>query len=269
MKINEWELLYKLSDSRKWRARCRCGNEYDVFKSNVTSGKSKRCRKCQAEMQKETTGLRTHGLSRKLPKLYNVWSGIKRRCYNKNQKSYADYGKKGIAMCDEWLNSYESFYNWAIENGYKEGLEFDRIDSSGNYEPLNCRLITKSENISIAHTGRVPTINQKDKLTSTVTGLSEDDLSELIEAITSGHFKSQELADIVGVERHTLKRLAKRYGYEPKWRKGAFTRMDVDNIRNDVYIMSIKDIIKKYKSNHETIGCIINKRGTYGTEYYI
>lgn len=78
-------------------------------------------------------------------KLYMVWGGIKRRCLNPRQKSYRHYGAKGVRICDEWLD-YEEFRSWAIQSGYRQGLCIDRIDPKGNYQPSNCRWITKSDN---------------------------------------------------------------------------------------------------------------------------
>ena len=70
---------------------------------------------------------------------------MKSRCYNKNNKDYADYGGRGITIYPEWRNSFIAFYNWAMSNGYNEPLEIDRIDNSGNYEPSNCRWVTRKE----------------------------------------------------------------------------------------------------------------------------
>ena len=72
-------------------------------------------------------------------KIYKVWSGIKQRCFNPNSNRYKNYGGRGISICDEWKNSFETFCKWALENGYKEGLSIDRIDHEKNYEPSNCR----------------------------------------------------------------------------------------------------------------------------------
>lgn len=71
---------------------------------------------------------------------------MKARCYKPKSTGYQWYGGKGIRVCDEWLNKYEPFRDWAMDNGYKEGLSIDRINSNSNYEPENCRWITRSVN---------------------------------------------------------------------------------------------------------------------------
>ena len=70
---------------------------------------------------------------------------MKTRCYNPNFIYYCNYGGRGIIICDEWLNDFKAFYEWAINNGYKEGLTIDRINNDGIYEPSNCRWITRAE----------------------------------------------------------------------------------------------------------------------------
>ncbi len=78
-------------------------------------------------------------------KLYNIWIGMKGRCYNPNHKDYKWYGGKGITICDEWLNNFEAFQQWSYAHGYKEGLSINRINSDNNYCSENCRWITLSE----------------------------------------------------------------------------------------------------------------------------
>lgn len=78
-------------------------------------------------------------------RLYRLYYKIKARCYNPNQAHYSLYGGKGIKMCREWEGSYVSFRDWSYSNGYKDGLQIDRINPKGNYSPDNCRWVTTSE----------------------------------------------------------------------------------------------------------------------------
>ena len=82
-------------------------------------------------------------------KVYEVLHSIRQRVLNPNNTSYKNYGGRGITVCDEWLdkdNGYANFINWALSNGYKEGLEIDRKNTNGNYEPNNCHFVTSEEN---------------------------------------------------------------------------------------------------------------------------
>jgi len=93
---------------------------------------------------RETIGERTrkHGMAN--TRLYAAWCGMKLRCYNSHYKHFDRYGGRGIKVCDEWKNSFEPFRDWALQNGYIEGVSgkeqsLDRIDVDGNYCPENCR----------------------------------------------------------------------------------------------------------------------------------
>lgn len=82
-------------------------------------------------------------LESKRSRLRTLWGGMKSRCYAKQNIAYKHYGERGITVCDEWLNDFENFYEWAITHGYCSYLTIDRIDVNGNYEPSNCRWVSQ------------------------------------------------------------------------------------------------------------------------------
>ena len=83
----------------------------------------------------------THGLTNTRP--YQIWYNMKERCNNENCPAYESYGNRGIKVCKEWSNSFESFLGWAMLNGYRSDLTLDRIDNDKGYEPSNCRWVTQ------------------------------------------------------------------------------------------------------------------------------
>lgn len=87
-----------------------------------------------------------HGMAKKGNEhpIYLAWSGMKKRCLNLNSTNYKNYGGRGISVCDRWLK-FENFRDDMLAS-WQEGLQLDRIDVNGNYEPSNCRWVTRSEN---------------------------------------------------------------------------------------------------------------------------
>ena len=78
-------------------------------------------------------------------RLYRIWTEMKRRCENSDRPNYRNYGGRGIKVCQEWKNSFETFREWALSNGYSDELSIDRIDNDDNYEPSNCHWVTDRE----------------------------------------------------------------------------------------------------------------------------
>lgn len=131
-------LYSNLKYKRIWRCECVCGSFVNVYSENLKSGHTQSCGCYQAERAKESH--EKHGKSR--TRLYKIHLKMKARCYNEKTSRYANYGGRGIKICEEWLNEkngFENFYTWAITHGYSDNLSIDRINVNGNYEPKNCR----------------------------------------------------------------------------------------------------------------------------------
>lgn len=88
----------------------------------------------------------THGYCKYHHRLYNLWVTMRTRCNNPHRKKYKDYGGRGIKVCDEWNRSAKAFCEWALSNGYAEGLQLDRINNDKGYGPDNCRWVTPKQN---------------------------------------------------------------------------------------------------------------------------
>lgn len=124
-----------------WLCRCDCGTLRIVLSNDLRVGKTKSCG-CLNKENITTNGL-THGMT--YSKLYRIWKAMKERCQNPNHKFHSYYGGRGIIVCEEW-QKFEPFYEWSMKNGYSDELEIDRIDVNGNYEPSNCRWVTRKIN---------------------------------------------------------------------------------------------------------------------------
>ena len=156
-------LVLKFSHKDKnqtvWECLCECGNITYVKSVNLKNNRTKSC----GCLKKELMINRNVKHNQTSSKLYMIWKTMKQRCYNPKNKSYKNYGGREISICDEWINDFNSFYNWSIENNYKEGLSIDRIDNNGNYEPSNCRWTTRKTQSNNTRTNRYITINEQTK----------------------------------------------------------------------------------------------------------
>ena len=152
-----------------WLCKCDCGNTKIVRGSKLKEGEIKSCG-CMHHKH-------GHGLTN--TRLYPIWRTMKARCIDSNSQKYPSYGARGITVCDEWLKSFDSFYKWAMSNGYADHLTLDRIDNDGNYCPENCRWATPKEqsnntrsNHFVEFNGEKHTISEW----SSITGISKSAL---------------------------------------------------------------------------------------------
>lgn len=150
-----------------FECKCSCGKENIIVRAtSVKSGHTKSCGCLQKERASQTIANNTtHGKSDL--KAYKIWRSMRSRCNLVTDKSYKYYGERGISVCDEWNNSFESFYNWLIQNGYIEtdsrniSTTLDRINVNGNYEPTNCRLVSMYKQANNTRKNRFITYNDE------------------------------------------------------------------------------------------------------------
>lgn len=169
-KFGRWTLIKLLVSSGKKHprviAKCECGTIKEVDYYHIKSGKSKSCGCLAREMTIKRETIHGHARVGKITSEHRAWLSIIDRCYREKNKSYKDYGGRGIIVCERWLNSFENFI---ADMGKKPTPKhsIDRIDVNGNYEPNNCKWKTIKEqqnnrrnNHWIEHLGETKTIAQ-------------------------------------------------------------------------------------------------------------
>lgn len=124
---------------------CDCKKQLIVRGNALRTGNTKSCGCLRIDSNKRKTTIHGAKHDGEVDRLYRIWKGMKTRTTNPNSYGYRYYGERGIHICNEWFSSYISFRDWAISNGYRDDLSIDRIDNDGNYEPSNCRWVTKQQ----------------------------------------------------------------------------------------------------------------------------
>ena len=129
----------------KWICRCECGSEKSYVPLKLIKGTTKTCGCGKAERCKEYSRTYRTKHGGRHTRLYHIWRGMKERCLTITHKDYANWGGRGIKICEEWLDDFNAFREWSLANGYEESLTIDRKNNDGNYEPSNCRWVTIQE----------------------------------------------------------------------------------------------------------------------------
>ena len=136
-----------------WDFRCDCGEIKTLRSDSVKNGSIKSCG-CIKKAQ-DYYNLNIHKrldttieIDETYETLARRYAAMKTRCYDAHSEPYKNYGGRGIKVCEEWLYSFKNYYEWCISHGYRKDLEIDRIDNDGDYEPSNCRFVTRKENVN-------------------------------------------------------------------------------------------------------------------------
>ena len=139
-----------------WLCLCDCGNQIPVRGTHLRSKRTQSCGCLQREAVAKAAA--THGLCDLLE--YNSWDSMIQRCTNPNNDHFADYGGRGIRICQAWHENFMVFYE---DLGSRPGPEYslERIDNDGNYEPGNCRWATQKQQCRNTRTNRNLTHNGK------------------------------------------------------------------------------------------------------------
>lgn len=161
------ELVGTGKGGKRYLCKCDCGNTKIVVGANLRNKTTKSCGCLFKETQLKT--ITKH--NKRYTRIYEVWKSMKKRCFNPNCKNYEDYGGRGIIVCDEWKNDFQTFYDWSMANGYADDLTIDRQDVNGNYEPSNCRWVTrivqannKRNNLLFVYNGETHTVAEWSRL---------------------------------------------------------------------------------------------------------
>lgn len=140
--VSEYDML---NGKRRVVVKCCCNKEFPILLDSLSKKNPTQSCGCLTSniIRKQKT---KHGMCDS--EMYRRWCGMKSRCYDTKDKRYRRYGGRGITICNEWLNDFNAFNKWSLDNGGVDGkrLQIDRKDNDKGYSPNNCRYVTNAEN---------------------------------------------------------------------------------------------------------------------------
>lgn len=156
-----------------WECLCDCGKRTNALSYELTSGHKRSCgclrKDSVSKIQRDRAIFNVPDTAKFKQDIRRVYFGMRQRCYNPNNAEYERYGGRGISICADWNTDGNSFYQWAIMNGYQKGLTIDRIDNNKGYSPDNCRWVTRAEqNRNTSRNNKVLDANGKTYTTAEV-----------------------------------------------------------------------------------------------------
>jgi len=173
LKFGRWLVLgrapTKSSGHRYWRCQCDCGVIREVYQVSLTRGLSHSCGCYQSDKAAIMHYEHGYGSRTNRNPTYTTWASMKGRCLNPNNGRYAQYGGRGITVCDRWRDSFEAFLaDMGERPTHYHSLE--RIDNDGPYNPDNCRWATKIDQARNRRSSHLVTFNGE---TKTIAGWAE------------------------------------------------------------------------------------------------
>lgn len=137
--------IYGKKNGPWFQCKCDCGKVWAVRQDRILDGTTKSCG-CKRLRIGKTHGFCRSTQTKIVQKLYRAWSSMLSRCRSKNNRSWSNYGGRGISVCERWSGD-DGFVNFYSDMGCptSTSLSLDRIDNNGNYEQINCRWATRSQ----------------------------------------------------------------------------------------------------------------------------
>lgn len=249
---------------------CECKNIKIIRKQDVTQNKTKSCG-CLNSSKVIDRNFR-HGYATRANQhpLYKIWQQMKLRILNSKIPDYKYYGGRNLGMYEGWLNSASEFINWALQNGWREGLQIDRRNNNLGYYPENCRFVTCVENSRNKRSNKIVNYNGVDMCLMDVADITNISYSTLRSRCRKGKdlFKDKQTIYLenaiknknnLAIERIkkkiTLKDLSEQVGVHLttiiKWEKN-ITRPNNKQLQklSEILNVEVENLLKKYEGDY-------------------